>query len=393
MQEFFRTFSTFLIIAGVAALLAAAAGVLRLSVRHSGRVWSKIDANKSLVQNAEAIVHRVHEDVPHRTVAVGVAGGDERGVFVAGPGSDGQEADGETVFEVGSVTKAFTGLLLAEMVTRGEVTLETTIAECVTDADLPEAVGSVTLLQLATHTSGLPRLPSGMDAFDDADGRNPYAHLTRERLLELLQKTEPGKAGSVEYSNFGMGLLGELLAIRAETTYPRLLRQRVLTPLGMTSAGFASDGVEVVQGYQGRQETPAWELAAVAGAGGLRCSAEELLRFGEAMLDPPEELREAVGLAWTVHSPAGGPEVGLAWHRAGTGEDAVWWHNGATYGSTAYLGVRPAGENRPARVVAVLYNEMSPLALVLGGGFTDQAGVRLINARLSGEEHGDGGRR
>src|SRR5947209_4284392 len=144
--------------------------------------------------------------------------------------------DGDTVFEIGSVTKVFTSLLLADMVQRGEVALTDPVSKYLpADVKMPERGGKkITLIDLATHTSGLPGMPNN---FHSKDPGNPYADYTVPQLYEFLATVELTRdiGSQYEYSNLGGGLLGHALARRARTDYETLVRTRILEPLGMKS--------------------------------------------------------------------------------------------------------------------------------------------------------------
>lgn len=151
----------------------------------------------------------------------------DEGVEVSG-------ADPDGVHQIGSVTKVCTGLLLALEVVEGALTLETRVGELLPELTGP--IGGVTLGQLVTHTSGLPRLPPGMwrKAFGAA-ARDPYADLDESALLAAVAGTSPRPTSRPRYSNLGFGLLGTALTRHRGTTYGALVRDRVTGPLGMTA--------------------------------------------------------------------------------------------------------------------------------------------------------------
>jgi D-alanyl-D-alanine-carboxypeptidase/D-alanyl-D-alanine-endopeptidase len=146
---------------------------------------------------------------------------------------NGRPLDGDTVFEIGSISKVFTTLLLAEMVTRGEVALNDPVAKYLPgNAAMPARnEKQITLLDLATYTSGLPRLPDGIDNTSD----NPYAAYTIAQLYAFLSnhtlRFDPGT--HYEYTNLGFGLLGHVLALRANASYEELVISRICAPLGL----------------------------------------------------------------------------------------------------------------------------------------------------------------
>ena len=139
--------------------------------------------------------------------------------------------DGDTVFEIGSVTKVFTGLLLAEAVSRNELKLKDPISRFLpASVKVPERNGrQITLLDLATHTSALPRLP---DNLVPKDAENPYADYTVEQMYAFLRDFKPTRdiGSEYEYSNFGAGLLGHVLALQAGMNYEALVRDRICRP-------------------------------------------------------------------------------------------------------------------------------------------------------------------
>src|SRR5688572_23142555 len=174
------------------------------------------------------IVVGVIEPAGRRIIAYGTrARGD------AGP------LDGDTVFEIGSITKVFTSLLLADAAQRGELALTDPVAKYLpATVKVPERGRAITLQDLATHTSGLPRLPTN---FQPKDGTNPYADYSVEQMYAFLSGHELAReVGALyDYSNFGAGLLGHALSRRAGLDYEALVRARITNPLGMKSTSIA----------------------------------------------------------------------------------------------------------------------------------------------------------
>ena len=250
---------------------------------------------------------RISGEKRARAIAVGVI--DEAGARVVAVGDSGDarrpQVDGDTLFEIGSVTKVFTTALLADMVKRGEVGLDEPIRRMLpaTLRRPSPGAGDITLRQLATHTSGLPRLPANA-AFVLSWlrlPRNPYAHYARSDLLAYLEQYRPAAAAphAPVYSNLGMGVLGEALACRAGLGYGDLLHQRVLKPLGMRSTFVVvppARRVLLATGHNALLDPVShWDLPAFAGAGALYSSANDMLRFLTAnlratpSLDPPTD--------------------------------------------------------------------------------------------------------
>lgn len=251
----------------------------------------------------------------------------------------------DTIFEIGSITKVFTGILLADAVHSGKASLDDPVSKHLPADLLPDAspLHDITLLELSTHTSGLPRLPADLDR--GADPQDPYAHYSVERLygsLKNITEKEIKDRGKTRYSNFGVGLLGHLLERISGQPYEVLLKEKILDPLGMTSTYLARPGAELPQvaaarlatGHSGGKPVPHWHIDALCGAGAMLSTATDLARFAQAQFasDLPGSLRAAMDLAATKHSG----DVGLGWFVQG---QATLVHDGGTGGFRSELRV------------------------------------------------------
>ena len=271
----------------------------------------------------------------------------------------------DAVYEIGSMSKTFTGILLADMALRKVVDLDQPAQDLLRAQWKMPIHGDkpITLADLATHTSGFPRMPANIKLADPA---NPYADYTRKLLLAGLAECPLSRdPGTYEYSNYGMGLLGELLAIRARKSYADLIEERICKPLGMkdTSIALTPDMKKrLAPPYSaGRQPAKNWDFGALAGCGGVRSTPRDMLRYATAMTAPDDsELGKAMRLAAERRHdiPRGG--IGLAWHIAGDG--VTLWHNGGTGGYSSAMFC--AGPQKVS--VVVLANtycpEITPLA-------------------------------
>ena len=224
-------------------------------------------------------------------LVVGMIDGDGRRVVAYGSlaKDDKRPLDGDTVFEIGSITKVFTTLLLMDMALKGEVALTDPIVKFLpSTARVPERDGKqITLMDLATQSSGLPRMPSN---FKPRNPSNPYVDYTPELLYEFLSGHQLARdvGAKFEYSNLGMGLLGHGLSLRAGMDYEAVLKARILEPLKMGSTAVSfSPGMKarLAVGHGANPEPVSnWDLAALAGAGALRSSANDMLTFLAANL-------------------------------------------------------------------------------------------------------------
>jgi CubicO group peptidase (beta-lactamase class C family) len=274
----------------------------------------------------------------------------QRRIIAYGPNAGVQPFDGNTVFEIGSITKTFTAAILADMVKKGEVALDDPVAKHLPPGTvIPGRDGKqITLLDLATQSSGLPRMP---DNFKPADEANPYADYTPAQMYAFLAKhtLARGIGEKYEYSNLGVGLLGQSLSYRAGKDYETLVAQRVLKPLGMNDTRIVLSPSMQKRLAPGHSDTGApaknWDLPTFAGAGALRSTVSDMLTYIRANADSASKplgatLAMTHGQRFTV-SPQ--MTIGLAWHRLKTpaGHTLVW-HNGGTGGYRTFTGYEEA---------------------------------------------------
>jgi len=280
--------------------------------------------------------------------------------------ADGRPLDGDTVFQIGSVTKAFTTLLLADMVVRGEVGLDDPASRYLpAGVTMPERGRPITLRDLATHMSGLPSMPANLPLNSDPD---PYEAYSVEQLFHFLSTYEPPREPGVqwEYSNLGVTLLGRLLARRAGLDYEALLRRRILEPLGMndTSIRLRPDQQRrVAQGHD-RYLRPVrtWEMLNMPASGSLRSTANDMLKFIAAYLDPGRTpLSAAIALQLRERLPLGPGSQALGW--AITREGIVS-HAGGKQGYRSAAAFDPTG-SRGLVILANARTDDQPIALAL----------------------------
>jgi D-alanyl-D-alanine-carboxypeptidase/D-alanyl-D-alanine-endopeptidase len=326
------------------------------------------------------LVQRI--DAQHQSVGivVGIVGPAGRRVVAHGrlERGDNRPLDGGTVFEIGSVSKVFTSLLLSDMARRGEVAFADPIQKYLpAQAKVPNRAGrEITLEDLATQTSGLPRLPANLNPKDPSD---PYADYTVADLYRFLSSFElPRDIGSkYEYSNLGVGLLGHVLSLKAGMTYEALLRSRICEPLGMKSTVITvapEMRARFAAGHDTELKTvPYWNLPTLAGAGAIRSSADDLLTFLAANLGyVSTPLAPAMASMLDVRRPTGTPglEIALGWHILTRDGAEIVWHNGGTGGFRSFVGFVPG-----SRIgVVVLSNAETEKGV-------DDIGMHLLDAK------------
>jgi CubicO group peptidase (beta-lactamase class C family) len=291
----------------------------------------------------------------------------------------GKPPDADTVFEIGSITKTFTAALLAEEVLGGKVKLtdpaQKFLPEGVTLAQVGER--PIELGDIATQRSGLPRMPTN---FTPANIADPYVDFDQKKLWEAVSTVKPARAPDVayEYSNFGFGLLGEILGRETKTSYRDLVKARIFVPLKMTSTDTVlTDALErrSAQGYgPGGMPVHHWALDAFAGAGAINSTGTDMLAYLRANMAASADasasaLSRALAMAHELRAdmgPDGKMRIALAWMTTPTGGGR--WHNGGTGGFMSFIGFTDDGK----RGVVILSNQ--------GNRPVDQIGFHLLNA-------------
>lgn len=320
-------------------------------------------ALSSATSGDDALIAQVRDALPagpFDRLSIAVIDGDD--ISIANFG-----ADDETEYEIGSVTKTFTASLYAIALERGEVEKESTLGELLGVAG---AASSITLEQLATQHSGLPRLPDSPDlllraALANLSGSDPYVY----DLAALVGQASSSKVDDehpFEYSNFGFALLGQALAAAADTTYDELVKERVLSELGMTHT-FAPAGANALPadaptGYSATgRPADAWTMDAYGPAGSIRATLDDMVDYVIAQRDDTAPGVDATTPRLEVGESE---EIGYAWF---TTEDGVTWHNGMTGGFSSFV----AFDRDTDRAVVILNNSavsLDDLGFDLVGG-------------------------
>jgi len=258
----------------------------------------------------------------------------------------GHKPDKSTIFEIGSITKVFTSILLAEAVREKLAKFDDPVSMHLTELKFKKdsPFQSITLSELATHTSGLPRLP--VDLSDGADSENPYVHYNEQRLTQSLvnfRKKQLENPGEYSYSNYGVGILGYVLTQIYEQTFRDLLKEKILNPLHMTSTDVPTRFADLPDELTARIATPHnsgnvvkhWELGFLVGAGAMISSAEDLVKFGIAHWDNTIPQGLASSLAEVAKQRM--ENQGLGWQIYGDNLN----HGGGTGGFRSDIEVNP----------------------------------------------------
>jgi len=303
----------------------------------------------------------------YQSVAVGLLDGGEQSQWLFGavePG--GAKPTADTVYEIGSTTRCFTGLLLADAVLAGKLRLDDTLGKIFADVHFADPkLAATTLGEIAAHRAGLPAIASNLFPRNVDD---PYVTFDAAALKAYLAHAQVDGAGTYRYSELGVAVLGEAAARVYRKDYRSLVTSEVLAPLTLTESGFGNVA-HLVDGFRDGKPVPHWQHQAFAPASGLRASLTDLMRFAAAALRPDKtSLRAPILLARQPRAAAGGGETALAWQIVPVESDGqTWpllWQAGITGGFASFVGLRTDKQ----RAVVLLGNagvDLSALGLTL----------------------------
>jgi CubicO group peptidase (beta-lactamase class C family) len=281
-------------------------------------------------------------------LSIAIISGGKESIYTFGSAdrSTGAPVDTSSIFEIGSITKVFTGIMLANEVVHNRMDLNDNIAHYIPAHS--DAAQQVTMLQLSTHSSGAPRLA---DNFWPSvkNERNPYASYGEKELYAYLENmklvTEPGTRYS--YSNVGAGILGNILCKQYGTSYESLVTGKVCSPFGMSHTKMtltAEDRKHLARGYSKGKEMSNWDFQdATAGQGALRSNIMDMMSFMRNNLKPSGDLEPAIRLAQQTHftDQKTGQMMGLGWHKGWFYDQHYLEHTGGTGGYRSFIGLLP----------------------------------------------------
>lgn len=252
-----------------------------------------------------------------------------------------------TIYEIGSISKTFTAILLADAVSKGKVKLDDPVNKYLPDS-VPAITYNgtpVTILSMINHSSGIPRMPGNFDI--DAAFNDPYRNYDNKKLYSFYKSFKPTrKAGDeYEYSNLAVGTIGMILENVNGTNYENLLFKTICGPLGMHDTREylrAQDSARFAKGYDNGQYAAPWNFKAFMGAGGIRSTAEDMLLYAQAQLGTATSpLNNDIQITHKPTFTKGATTVAMGWHIIKPGDDELLFHNGGTGGYRSYLAVNP----------------------------------------------------
>ena len=374
-----RRVSSLLVAVSVAVALNSA---LALSSFAGAQAPTSAATGRSAFPSDSAILALLRQRVGEKRSAGIVVGlmepnGKTRILAFGDPGPGQPPLDGNSVFEIGSISKVFTATVLAELVQEGKVKLDDPVQRY-----LPGTVHvptrnekQITLGNLSEQNSGLPRMPGN---FHPKDPSNPYADYTVQQMYDFISSyqltRDPGE--KFEYSNLGVGLLGHTLSLITGQSYEQMERTRVWAPLGMTGTAITLTPwmrEHLALGHDEAGNVAAnWDLPTLAGAGAIRSTTIDMLKFVDANLHPERgALERAMAVAHQERNPIGpGTSIGLNWMVQHAGADTIVWHNGGTGGYRTFVGIEPGRKTG----VVIMTNTT--------GAGADDIGLHLLDPSL-----------
>jgi serine-type D-Ala-D-Ala carboxypeptidase/endopeptidase len=310
--------------------------IVTLSIGQTPRITDEVKSN---------IQARIANGMNAGIVVAVIDGGQEE-YYSAGKKSlvTSEAVNENSVFEIGSISKTFTGILLANAVLNGEVKLDDPVQKYLpATVVVPTRNGeAITLQHLANHTSSLPRMP---DNFRPSNPANPFADYSEQQIYDFLTHyTLMRDIGSqYEYSNFGMGLLGHILALKKGITYEQLMIDVIAKQLALPNTRIALTAEmkkNLAAGHVGNLPVENWDIISLAGAGGIRSSAVDMVKYVRANMGVTKsKLYPAMQLAHKNSRAEGTtPGVGFGWHLMNKDGQEIIWHNGGTGGYRTFIG-------------------------------------------------------
>lgn len=313
---------------------------------------SNVLAQNHISKKLEEAIQSRLENQANIGIAIGII--DEGGMHYYNYGVKSLESkepiDEYSIFEIGSISKTFTGIILAEMVLQGKMKLDDPVQKYLPDGVTCPTYDDkvITVGHLINHTSALPRMP---DNFNPANPSDPYVDYTEELMYEFLNscKLERAIGSEYEYSNFAMALIGHLLATQNNMSFEDLMVKTIAGPLAMENTRVVlSENMQknLAIGHNGSREVSNWNLGILAGAGGIRSNAVDMLKYVSANMGKKElAIYPAMELSHiNTTSEEVDVEVGLAWHLSKLGDKNIVSHGGATGGYQTYAAFVKGGD-------------------------------------------------
>jgi len=347
-----------IVIALIVLVLALVAGAAYYAVSKQIHVPDKNDLLKSVDkrvnslfknQDEHAIVVGLYKEGRRETRLYGVASKETQ-----------QPINADAVFQIGSITKVFTAYVLQKFVDDGKLTMESTLEELIGESvTLNEKTAKITVHQLTTHTSGLPRIPKSLGEMavelagsEDKLMVDPYTYGSVSDILDYLATADDTKSpGKFAYSNYGVGLLGHVLEKISGQSLEQLFQEHIFIPFNMQTSGIVltpEAQALLAQGYDMKgKPAGVWRFDVLGAAGAVYSNVDDMLNFIEASLTVDTEANKRLE---TMRLPQASGRTGIGWMQPGFldkffGNGQYIWHNGQVGGYVSYIAINPVDKS------------------------------------------------
>jgi CubicO group peptidase (beta-lactamase class C family) len=328
---------------------------LQFTARSQAIPFDQLPFNNPLNSDFDSILHEQVRNFFKKSKApgifIGISRNGEKAFYDYGYADTASKKrfGSETVFEIGSITKTFAANLLFQLDAKGIVNADRSLASCIPGVDVNDsALSKITLKQIASHTSGLPRLPSDLDKINGYTMMQPYLHYTRNELYPFLKQLKNIRPGKYAYSNLGFGTLVSILENETKESFESLLYKYIWQPLGMSSSYVNTiKGRDSATGYFYGKAAPYWQFDCMAGAGAIKSNAVDMLKYLDGHIQPSNKGFSEVVDKITTRISSAGPamDVAYGWHLMPELKHKLIWHNGGTYGFSTFCAFEPVTKN------------------------------------------------
>jgi len=300
-------------------------------------------------QDIEKIFSAYLADTSNTGIAIGFISGDSSRIYCFGKQrkSDTVKVNPSSIFEIGSITKTFTAVLLAARVLQNKMSMDDPIDKYLPDSVklMPEMQNKIKLVNLITHTSGLPRIPDDFIKNTTYQGRKADLHFKEKDLFKYLQnyKNSNPVGHFAFYSNLGVGLLGHLLELNSGKTYDSLVADEICKPIGMVCTKkkiLPNDSIYLAQGYAKGKQVYIYDFGVLSGSCSLKSTVTDMMVYLDKNINPSEsQLSKAIEMSHKKLKRFDKKNnIGMAWfirkYRFG---GRTRWHNGSFNGQRSFI--------------------------------------------------------
>ncbi len=331
-----------------------------ISFKLKGTLKTSNPLTNVLDKKIDSVIKSFQEHTSLNGLSIGYLNNEKEYFYSYGNAIRGMEAlpNSQSVFDVGSITKTFTAYILAALATENKLSLDAKLSAYF--PDLASDVASITLTQLANHTSGLPNM--GPPPLKRASGRDPHEQFSYEDMINYLSmvqlETAPGSR--FLYSNLGFGVLGNILERAGEMSYEQLVNKYIITPNELKNTFLKgqlnTENKTLGVGKTGNDQDYI-QLSAYAAAGNIKSTTEDLLKYSKLFLSEGSVAKLSTKLTF---QPAQGNKVALGWIILPVSNKELLFHNGSVIGYNSFLAIDPISK----KVLVLLANSNADMTLL-----------------------------